>query len=818
MKRIMMTSAGKRMLCVFLALSLLSAAFPLSAFAENTPAGSSVTRVGTYHYMSNEGTGIKNIYTEDTFLYNDRWFLSDGREFNRHLATLSSIASVASAGYYTENSADFSEHDKNVREFLGEMKFEDIESNTYYHLESFQNSASCIIGHKTVGSGKNAKTLLVILPMSANYGQEWNGNFTVDESGLHSGFKAARDECLRFFKQYITKHHITGDVKLWTTGHSRGAAVANLIGSFFAMGCGEYFNGCDITVSQENLYNYTFATPGTVTDHNVTSAHILSVGGSRPDYPNDTPGSEYVYSGADAGVEVDPHADRFSVVHNCRPTYDLITLLPPYQWGFTVFGSSFEITDGKDSTKKLMTAWMKNADIDVYNAYIDENKLAELINTGSHGDADEYAWKKFDLSSLSFTDDGELTMSDMMAQRVEGLTALTHNREYYTENYQETFRAIFGIYGLADKEVSDSLNITSELGTVMINYLAYASERMDGNDAAAAVEVITGLYRYLTGREIDVQSVTFKEVTKKFASLVNDSFVLKLLIKGALPENIKKAVCDAMGIELKNFSSGIDTLLTNLCSDNEAMSTAGFDALCKVIIKLLGDEKDYSAVFDVLGKTDGGVYTGDGNFVNVVAALMDVMLRDETGNRIPLSQKADELLSAMAEKVGAATVAKIKAKGCSEKIASDLEGYFSTIANNPAKTRQTLFYVLAYTDGDQPYNFVKELRTVITFITQANKIRFAHYNEVYIAWMRSQDSAYNLSLGDADEDETVSVLDVTAIQRALSNLPVTALNEMTADVDRDNEVTILDATYIQRSLVELSCPDGIGKPVIEAVK
>ena len=68
-------------------------------------------------------------------------------------------------------------------------------------------------------------------------------------------------------------------------------------------------------------------------------------------------------------------------------------------------------------------------------------------------------------------------------------------------------------------------------------------------------------------------------------------------------------------------------------------------------------------------------------------------------------------------------------------------------------------------------------------------------------------------LGDVDEDGEVTILDATAIQRKLADLPNKSYNEALADCDGDNDIAILDATAIQRFLAGLSCPAGIGKPI-----
>ena len=65
-----------------------------------------------------------------------------------------------------------------------------------------------------------------------------------------------------------------------------------------------------------------------------------------------------------------------------------------------------------------------------------------------------------------------------------------------------------------------------------------------------------------------------------------------------------------------------------------------------------------------------------------------------------------------------------------------------------------------------------------------------------------------------DEDEDVSIIDATLIQRHLATMPVPIFNELAADVDGDEEVTILDATLIQRHLAGIPIPvPGIGEPI-----
>lgn len=55
--------------------------------------------------------------------------------------------------------------------------------------------------------------------------------------------------------------------------------------------------------------------------------------------------------------------------------------------------------------------------------------------------------------------------------------------------------------------------------------------------------------------------------------------------------------------------------------------------------------------------------------------------------------------------------------------------------------------------------------------------------------------------GDADGDGEVTIMDATAIQRKLVDIPIPSFNEKAADVDGDG-LNITDATSIQRYLAD----------------
>ena len=69
-------------------------------------------------------------------------------------------------------------------------------------------------------------------------------------------------------------------------------------------------------------------------------------------------------------------------------------------------------------------------------------------------------------------------------------------------------------------------------------------------------------------------------------------------------------------------------------------------------------------------------------------------------------------------------------------------------------------------------------------------------------------------LGDANNDGTVNINDVTAIQRHLAEQTLLTGDDFTAaDITGDGEVSIDDVTILQRYLAEYSVDYPVGEPI-----
>ncbi|MDO4563751.1 MAG: lipase family protein, partial [Clostridia bacterium] len=135
-----------------------------------------------------------------------------------------------------------------------------------------------------------------VLVICGTRSEEWLGNFNIGDNEItdtHYSFSAAADEVLLKTEKYL-EEHATIPEKLIVTGHSRGAAVANLVAARMDDG------KCD-GVTRDTLCAYTYATPTvTLTD--------------------------------------ETNSERYNNIFNIVNTEDLVTLVPLPRWGYKRYG------------------------------------------------------------------------------------------------------------------------------------------------------------------------------------------------------------------------------------------------------------------------------------------------------------------------------------------------------------------------------------------------------------------------------------------------------------------------------------------------
>ena len=201
----------------------------------------------------------KEITTSITYTMDFRNLFADNSKYNSELAVTSSV--LSSVVYH-----DISIDSKNAEGILKSFGFEDDKVYNYTISSSDNHLSEAVYGTKTIQyEGKTRQIVPIVVRGTNGTIAEWSSNFdigtTEEYTGLddwkikenHKGFDIAATRIINDIKKNITISS-GGDVEtvFWITGHSRGAAIANIIGA---------------RLSDEGYetYTYTFAAPNTTT-------------------------------------------------------------------------------------------------------------------------------------------------------------------------------------------------------------------------------------------------------------------------------------------------------------------------------------------------------------------------------------------------------------------------------------------------------------------------------------------------------------------------------------------------------------------------
>lgn len=715
------------------------------------------TTSDTYSFTATENHQASGT---DTFEFCDECFTRSSFLGCSHLEILSAQAANASYSKFGDNYTDTSHYPDNITDMLKKCGFSDVSTNKYYTSMSSENSAAVAVGHMTVTQDGKQYTLLAVIPRSARYKQEWAGNFNVGDSGIHEGFKAGRDEILRYLKKYIKEKNISGDLKVWTAAHSRGGALANQLGAFLAGGGIVYF-GDSVSITPQDVYCYTFGTPRTIingTDKNTE----LSVAGSRnaPAYSNDTPGEAYTYSG---GGTVDIHDKAYGGIRNLLSSNDTITHLPLSAWGFERYGTDIECE--RDVPADKMLEELRN--ISKFTSdYFDSGK-----------GADSFERKTFDLKTLTLVPDEKehsaMDTESFISQMMTGLSKSANSKEVYIdEGYQETLISLGGLLG--SLEDMDLLSVSEGnfdyFKPLIPTYLAYASERLQAegkaeNEAEAASIAIGEIAEYATGEEIDPDTVTIDDYLLLFAKYIteneNSPFAEQLykMIEMSVPEEQKAMLPLLLGFFIKDYSFGDELDITEgakalmkACVDGPEEGTAAKDAYedAKTVRSVLGTiiVVAYPDLNPILIDDESHDFKGDTPVSEVMPALLSAFMveKDDDGNVIKryssFAESADADLIVMLDEVVQRFINDAREK-YGEEYAAATENYLNNLKTNISKARTLMTYTLFYT-GDE-FNSAENIENLATFAGNIESFALHHFNEVYISYAKAAklyDSGY----------------------------------------------------------------------------
>lgn len=260
--------------------------------------------------------------------YNDNLFTKASTTNNTYLAKLSMVASATA--YNPDTTVTF----------LKKAGFTNIKTKKANPTKTSNDTVSYIYGYKVI----NSKPLVAVIIKGTSGNYEWVSNFNIGQATTHAGFSLAEQELNSTISSYISNNGLS-NAKYWVTGHSRGAAVANL-----------YAKRLTDKYGKANIYAYTFATPR------------VSTIGKKTGYENIF---NYINSG------------------------DFVTEVAPKAWGYKRFGTDITITASDLSDAKSTFKTLTGVDYKGYSKTETTNGVAGFVLFGGNSPKEYYTAKEY---------------------------------------------------------------------------------------------------------------------------------------------------------------------------------------------------------------------------------------------------------------------------------------------------------------------------------------------------------------------------------------------------------------------------------------
>ncbi len=329
----------------------------------------------------------KDIPTAAYWSYNDSWFSAPASTYDQRIATISTLlawSSIPEYGSFAKGDPSF--YVKRLTDMLG---FEGHRTNADYKVRPTTESLGVAFAKKSIVSNGKTYTLVLIVPRSSGYEKEWASNLLLGSgTGDHEGFKRSSEKLMADLKQYISDEKITGDVKLWFAGHSRGATASNLSEAYIADHPGELSDA--ITITKDDIYGY-----------NLSCIHATTFNSEQEKTRKET---EYPF------------------IHNIEMPHDAIARLIPESYGFTRYGVSHRIDVTEDERNEAVNVLLKSIDSSVYGSYVDNDP--EKNDADGIIDAFEAALKKTAPDRQSFVDGLQKTAIETIVNGGDAALAL----------------------------------------------------------------------------------------------------------------------------------------------------------------------------------------------------------------------------------------------------------------------------------------------------------------------------------------------------------------------------------------------------------
>lgn len=271
-----------------------------------------------YTPMLRKETSTKTSKYLCSFFYKAEYFEEDAKVFNKDLALLSCGKSL------------MSESEKTIKDFYSQAEFDNVE--THYVAVKTEDTVSYAFAHIKI----EEFDLVSLVVCGHNYGLEWKNNFLVGESGDHLGFSMRANDIYSSLKTYLANYE---NYKLWISGYSRGAAIANVLSHYI-------LSRDEIEIEQEDMFVYTFEAPkGLAAENAIPYENVFNV----------------LYSG------------------------DLITYFAPAELGLARCGIDYDLYTSSQDLNDKLTAFDKDIDMPKFVPYNDLTDSSRKVATEQEG-------------------------------------------------------------------------------------------------------------------------------------------------------------------------------------------------------------------------------------------------------------------------------------------------------------------------------------------------------------------------------------------------------------------------------------------------
>ena len=562
----------KKRLSVILVLLLaltMTVSLPLTSFAAGTADDDPATVLSVYH-------GTARATEPD--IYSDEVFSKDSAVYDPQLAmmTLDLASASCHSQRYSDESKKYAEISRNVQEFLEDKGFSDIYVTDDYKLKPDGTLAPAYFAHKKINAGGRAYTLLVVGTKSgANEAEYWpitRISRGEGDRGDMAYLAYIKDKVLQAAREYVRSYEISGNIKVWVPGYSRGGGIAQLIAA--------------------DIIDDPAGTLGSAVSFTPSDVYSYSLSSYRS-----------------AAKTRDLTASRYDGIHHLISEDDLIVNLPWETMSFGWIGQVHDMTAGVDKARAMELMRIKSESD--YEAYVSDK------------DPDGFYPKKLDIQALlkgklSLTDDDESYLPYELDEYIDSvmdplIELFAENgddpRDGFYKNYQEAG------YNFVKFVMADGLPDASSLTTsktmvpfVMSAYINYIAGKKAENRKLKTAELNAAIESGFNALAYNIEDEN-GELRSDIAKLKSTANIYKLLRRLYFTENEDYAaglngIPDRYSLRREIESNGVFakhirklTARLYALTMKDIMSAQGAD---KDLISAVTSDKDSAAMSMVL--------------------------------------------------------------------------------------------------------------------------------------------------------------------------------------------------------------------------